>query len=180
MSGAVKLDELSLQVIALLQSDGRISIREMSKRLGVSPTTVSARYNQLREDGTIQIVAAPNARRLGLDFHAIVAASIKPGFLDEAVAVLEAKPEVAWIGLTLSREGIFFEVVAQDSQVFGAYKEKLFAELPGLIGADVNVIWDVRKFRYSMLPIEIGSIKSNSEEFVDSSSSESGPDFEDS
>ena len=65
MDNSSKLDDLSLQVIALLQSDGRMSIREMSKRLGVSPTTVSARYKQLRDDGAIQIVAAPVPRSFG-------------------------------------------------------------------------------------------------------------------
>jgi DNA-binding Lrp family transcriptional regulator len=155
MADAPKLDELSLQVIALLQGDGRISIREMSKRLGVSPTTVGARYNQLRDDGTIQIVAAPNPRSLGLNFHAIVEACFAPGNVERAITILEGRPEVTWIGLTLSRAGIFFEVVARDTQEFGAYKERLFAELPGLQSAEVNVIWDVRKFRYGMLPLGV-------------------------
>lgn len=151
-----RLDELSLQVIALLQGDGRISIREMSKRLGVSPTTVSARYNQLRDEGVIQIVAAPDPRSLGLDFHALVLASFKPGSLDRAVEVLESRPEVAWVGLTLSRENVLFEVLARDTREFGAYKEQLYADLPGILTADIHVIWDVRKFRYSMLPIDVG------------------------
>jgi Lrp/AsnC family leucine-responsive transcriptional regulator len=142
-------------VLALLQADGRISIREMSKRLGVSPTTVGARYNQLLEDGVVQVVAAPNPRKLGLDFHAVVAARLKPGSLDAAVAVLEARPEVTWIGLTLTDCGILFEVVARSAQVFGERKDALFAELPGFISAEVTVIWDVRKLRYSMLPIDV-------------------------
>lgn len=155
VNDSANLDELSLQVLALLQVDGRISIREMSKRLGVSPTTVGARYNQLLEDGVVQVVAAPNLRKLGLDFHAVVSARLKPGCLDQAVAVLEAKPEVTWIGLTLSDHGVLFEVVARNAQVFGERKDALFAELPGFIGAEVNVIWDVRKLRYSMLPIDV-------------------------
>ena len=90
-----------------------------------------------------------------MNFHAIVAACFSPGYLGRAIAVLEAKPEVAWIGVTLSREGVFLEMVARDTQQFGAYKERLFSELPGLISADVNVIWDVRKFHYRMLPIDV-------------------------
>lgn len=159
MNTSANLDELSLQVLALLQADGRISIREMSKRLGVSPTTVGARYNQLLEDGVVQVVAAPNPRKLGLDFHAVISARLKPGCLDEAVAVLEAKPEVTWIGLTLSDHGILFEVVARNAQVFGEHKDALFADLPGFISAEVNVIWDVRKLRYSMLPIDMNGLQ---------------------
>ncbi len=154
MEKTARLDELSLQIVALLQEDGRISIREMSKILGVSPTTVSSRYNQLLEEGSIQIVAAPNPRSLGLNFHALVSARLEPGRLREAVAVLEGKPEVAWIGLTLGENGILFEVLTRDAQAFGAYKETLFTELPGFIGADVQVIWDVPKFRYAMAPLQ--------------------------
>lgn len=159
MNTSANLDELSLQVLALLQADGRMSIREMSKRLGVSPTTVGARYNQLLEDGVVQVVAAPSPRKLGLDFHAIVAARLMPGSLDAAVAVLEAKPEVTWIGLTLSDHGILFEVVARDAKVFGERKDALFAELPGFVSAEVNVIWDVRKLRYSMLPVDVNGFQ---------------------
>lgn len=156
MEDVAKLDELSLQIIALLQDDGRISIREMGKILGVSPTTVSARYSQLLEEGVIQIVAAPNPRRLGLGFHALISARLSPGHLKQAVAVLEGKPEVAWIGLTLGENSVLFEVLARNAQAFGAYKEALFAELPGFVGADVQVIWDVPKFRYAMVPVEAG------------------------
>lgn len=155
MNSSANLDELSLQVLALLQADGRMSIREMSKQLGVSPTTVGARYNQLLEDEVVQVVAAPDPRKLGLDFHAIVSVRLKPGTLDAAAAVLESMPEVTWIGLTLSDHGILFEVVAQSAQAFGESKDALFAALPGFVSAEVSVIWDVRKLRYSMLPIAV-------------------------
>ncbi|WP_347268165.1 winged helix-turn-helix transcriptional regulator [Paracoccus sp. (in: a-proteobacteria)] len=155
MNTSANLDELSLQVLALLQADGRISIREMSKRLGVSPTTVGARYNQLLEDGVVQVVAAPDPRKLGLDFHALVSARLSPGNLDAAVALLEARPEVTWIGLTLTDHAILFEIVARNARTFGEHKDALFAELPGFISAEVSVIWDVRKLRYSMLPIDM-------------------------
>lgn len=154
MSDDAELDELSRQVIAMLQNDGRISIREMAMRLGVSPATVRARYNQLRDDRTIQVVAAPNPSKLGFKFHALVAARLAPGSLEQAVAVLEKKPEVAWIGLTLDDHGVLFEVVSRDARTFGVYKEQLLTELPGFISAEVSVIWDVRKFRYTMVPIE--------------------------
>jgi DNA-binding Lrp family transcriptional regulator len=169
MNTVANLDELSLQVLALLQADGRISIREMSKRLGVSPTTVGARYNQLLEDGVVQVVAAPNPRKLGLDFHAVVDVRLRPGSLDAAVAVLEAKPEVTWIGLTLSDHGILFEVVARNAQVFGERKDALFAELPGFVSAEVNVIWDVRKLRYSMLPFDVNGLAPNGGQAADPS-----------
>ncbi len=150
MAGAPVLDDLSRQVIALLQDDGRISFREMGKRLGVSPATVRSRYNQLRDDHVIQIVAAPNPRKLGWHFHAVISVRLEPGHLEQAVDILEKRPEVTWIGLTLNDYELMFELVSRSAQSFGSYKEQLLSQLPGFVSADVQVLWDVRKFRYAV------------------------------
>src|SRR5262249_42135732 len=114
-----ELDDLSRQLIAELQKDGRASFREIGKRLGVAPGTVRARYNQLRKAGVVEVIATPNPWRMGLDFHATVGLRVQPGCLEECVAMLARKREVGWIGLLLSGYDIMFEVAMSDSHSFG-------------------------------------------------------------
>jgi Lrp/AsnC family transcriptional regulator for asnA, asnC and gidA len=142
------LDSVAERIIAELQRDGRASFREIGKRLGVSPGTVRARYNQLRKAGIVEVIAVPNPWRMGMDFHATVGLRVQPGSVEGAVAVLEKRREVGWIGLLLSGYDVMFEVAMSDSHAFGAFKESLWTEIPGFIAADVYTLWDVRKFRY--------------------------------
>jgi Lrp/AsnC family transcriptional regulator for asnA, asnC and gidA len=143
-----ELDDLSYRIIAELQRDGRASFREIGKRLRVSPGTVRARYSQLRKEGILEIIAVPNPWRMGMGFHATVGLRLKPGSLEGAVAVLTRQREVGWVGLLLTGYDIMFEVAMRDTHEFGDFKESLWSEIPGFIGADVFVMWDVRKFRY--------------------------------
>ena len=46
-------DEKSLQLIALLRSNARMSVVELAKRLGVSRATVQNKINRLEQDGSI-------------------------------------------------------------------------------------------------------------------------------
>jgi Lrp/AsnC family transcriptional regulator for asnA, asnC and gidA len=143
-----ELDDLSYRIIVELQRDGRASFREIGKRLRVSPGTVRARYNQLRKDGIVEVIAVPNPWRMGMGFHATVGLRLQPGSLEGAVAVLAKQREVGWIGLLVTGYDVMFEVAMSDSHAFGEYKERLWAEIPGFIAADIYAMWDVRKFRY--------------------------------
>jgi len=143
-----ELDDLSYRIIVELQRDGRASFREIGKRLRVAPGTVRARYGQLRKEGIVEVIAVPNPWRMGMGFHATVGLRLEPGSLEGAVAVLAKQREVGWIGLLATGYDAMFEVAMSDSHAFGEYKEKLWAEIPGFISADVFAMWDVRKFRY--------------------------------
>ena len=48
------LDSLDRQLLDILKLDGRASIREMAKQLGVSPATVSRKVKKMEEDNTIK------------------------------------------------------------------------------------------------------------------------------
>jgi len=152
---SIELDALSYQLIVELQRDGRASFREIGKRLRVSPGTVRARYNQLREAGIVEVIAIPNPWRMGMDFHATVGLRLEPGSVEGAVAVLAKKREVGWIALLLTVYDVMFEVAMSDSHAFGEFKQALWSELPGFISADVFAMWDVRKFRYEFGMTEV-------------------------
>ncbi len=60
------LDELDTRLIAALREDGRKSNVELASQLGVSEGTVRTRLARLRSDGTLQILAVADHRKLGL------------------------------------------------------------------------------------------------------------------
>ena len=52
-NGKVKLDNIDIQILKILMTDGRISISELSKRVYLSNGVVQARVNDLIRAGII-------------------------------------------------------------------------------------------------------------------------------
>ncbi len=50
----MKLDEIDVLILQELQKDSRLSIRELSKRINLSPPSVTERVRRLEDDGVIE------------------------------------------------------------------------------------------------------------------------------
>jgi Lrp/AsnC family leucine-responsive transcriptional regulator len=62
-----KLDEIDVQILGLLQEDGRISNADLAQRVGLAPPTVLRRVKILEEHGYIRgYTALINPLKLGL------------------------------------------------------------------------------------------------------------------
>ena len=71
------LDEVDVQLLALLQEDGRITNADLAKRVGLSPPSVLQRVRTLEKIGLIREYAALlDAERLGLKITALAMISL--------------------------------------------------------------------------------------------------------
>ena len=61
------IDYMDLQIIKLLEKDGRMPNTESAKKLKTSETTVRKRIKRLIDTGLIKIVAIKNRAKLGYD-----------------------------------------------------------------------------------------------------------------
>ena len=68
-----KLDEIDLQILGILQDEGRISNADLAQRVGLAPPTVLRRVKLLEEHGYIRGYATlVNPLKLGLTVTAFV------------------------------------------------------------------------------------------------------------
>jgi Lrp/AsnC family transcriptional regulator, leucine-responsive regulatory protein len=71
------LDETDIQLLALLQSNGRITNAELAKRVGLAPASVHQRVRQLEGSGLIRnYVAMLDHERLGYKITALAMISL--------------------------------------------------------------------------------------------------------
>lgn len=97
MDSSLELDAVDQQIIAVLQNDARISNRELSARVGLSPSAALVRVRGLRERGVITGFAAElDLARLGRPLQALVAIRMSTHdraqldrFVDDMVALGE-------------------------------------------------------------------------------------------
>jgi Lrp/AsnC family transcriptional regulator, leucine-responsive regulatory protein len=90
------LDDVNLRILAELQTDGRIGMAELGRRVGLSAPAVSERVQRLERAGVITGYRAelePGA--LGYPISAVVRIRPSPGQLQRIPEIARETPEVA-------------------------------------------------------------------------------------
>ena len=62
---SIKLDELDLKIVDCLNKDGRLSVTDLSNRVGASRPTVTSRLRHLLERGALKVKGGLDAKSLG-------------------------------------------------------------------------------------------------------------------
>ena len=77
------MDQIDLDIIALLQQNGRMPYTEIAEALDVSEGTVRNRVARLQDDKIIQIVGMADPYQLSYDAPAIIGVSVNPQQMDD-------------------------------------------------------------------------------------------------
>ena len=90
------LDETDFAILELLQADGRISLSELGRQIGMSPVAVSDRIARMSDMGVIEgFSAIINKARMGLPTHALIITDlVPPDKRREFDAVIAANPHI--------------------------------------------------------------------------------------
>jgi Lrp/AsnC family transcriptional regulator, leucine-responsive regulatory protein len=89
------LDTIDRAIIAVLNENGRITVRELAAKIGLSSPSVTERIHKLEDAGAIRgytIVVDPKVFGLGIAVHVRMRA--KPGEVKRLVQMLIDAPEV--------------------------------------------------------------------------------------
>ena len=74
-----KLDNKDLKIISILKDDSRLSIREISKKTGIRPSTVHQRIVKLRKESIIEkFTLKINNKAIGENFIVFMLVKTKP------------------------------------------------------------------------------------------------------
>jgi Lrp/AsnC family leucine-responsive transcriptional regulator len=89
------LDATNCLLIGELQWDGRLSIAELGRRVGLSSPAVAERLQRLEQSGTIRGYHADvDPRALGLTLGAIIRVRPSPGQIQNVAELARETPEV--------------------------------------------------------------------------------------
>lgn len=76
----MKMDEIDMRILHALQTDSRISIRELSKRVNLSPPSVTERVRRLEDHNIIEgYTIRLNKKKLGLAIECIIEVTMRDG-----------------------------------------------------------------------------------------------------
>ena len=111
------IDQLDARLIATLRENPRVGLLEVARRLGVARGTVQARLAKLEAAGVI-IGHGPEVdpAAMGYGIGAFVLIELAQGRLAEAVAAIDAIPEVLEADATSGPHDLICRVVARDTE----------------------------------------------------------------
>lgn len=115
LKSQAKLDEIDLQLIAILNEDGRTPFAQIAQRLDVSTGMIRQRYQRLVREGILQIVAITNPLLMGYTTMAHIGVKVDANRLEEIADEIAVFEEVSYLVLLTGRYDLIIEVVCRDN-----------------------------------------------------------------
>jgi Lrp/AsnC family transcriptional regulator for asnA, asnC and gidA len=140
-------DLVDERVMEELQADGRLSFREIARRIGVSEGTVRSRYRRLESAGVLRVLAFVDPVRLDRRVLAMITAKVDNEHVARIAAAAAAWPETTYVSTLMGRADIYLQVICADNETLGAILSRL-RSLPGVVETEAMLEMKVHKFAY--------------------------------
>ncbi|MFN3132851.1 Lrp/AsnC family transcriptional regulator [Roseibium sp.] len=140
-SGA--LDAFDIQILRELRRDGRISIQDLSERIGLSATPVARRLRQLEDQGIITgYCALIDEMKLGYEVSVFVSVQLDKqvdAALDQFEAAIQAFPEVVDCWLMTGNRDYLLRVATTGLAAFEAFLTGKLTKVPGVANIESSI-----------------------------------------
>lgn len=143
MADSAQIDEFDVRIIQTLQREGRLSVQDLSQRVGLSPTPVLRRMRRLEKDGVITGYAAL-VDEVAIGFPVQVFVSVKlDRQVDAALMSFETAvqefPEVVDCWLMTGNRDYLLRVVTDSLAGFEAFLTGRLTRLPSVSSIESSI-----------------------------------------
>jgi Lrp/AsnC family leucine-responsive transcriptional regulator len=150
------LDALDRKILEALQADGRMTLADLSAKVGLSPSPCLRRVRSLERSGVIaRYVAVLDQRRVGLPVSAFVSIKLekqKQESLDRFAKAVERWPEVLECYLMTGSRDYWLRVVVPDLEAYERFVKQKLTRLEGI--ASIESSFALEQVKYTnVLPI---------------------------
>lgn len=91
----MKIDSTDIKILSELQLDSRLSVRELSKRVNLSPPSVTERIRKLEDAGIIEgYTIKISEKALGLSIQCVIQIDLKNGQFEKFKKLIYNHPRV--------------------------------------------------------------------------------------
>ena len=157
------MDQIDLEIISCLQSDGRMPFTDIAKSLDISEGTVRNRVARLIEERVLQIVGMVDPYRLGYDAPAVISISVQPPLLSQIAKTVSTFPEVSYLIMVSGDYDLLVEVLCKDRDHLANFLNKKLLKVPGITNTQTSMVLHTYKMSYGALPEIDNEMNINSE-----------------
>ncbi len=142
----IRIDDVDRAIILLLQQDGRMSARDISRRIGgLTDRAVRYRIERLTGSGAIAVIAVVNNEVVGYPVLGDVIIELPPHRVRDTLAALADDELVCYLGADLERGTVTIQVAARDEYEFHSWVAALVKEVDGAALTKSTVVRQVEK-----------------------------------
>ena len=146
------MDNTDLELISILQKDGRTPFTEIAKRLDISEGTVRNRLSRLQERGILQVIGMVDPYNLGFDAPAMIGVSIDPPKLESAAEMIATFEEVSYLVMVSGEFDLIVEVMCKNRESLADFLNQKLRQVPGVTRTQTYLILRTFKMAYGARP----------------------------
>jgi Lrp/AsnC family transcriptional regulator for asnA, asnC and gidA len=143
----MRLDDLDLRIVGLLQENGRRTTAEISRIVGVSQSTVKNRIDRLLQNGAVKVLAVINPEQLGFPVDVFIGITTDPDRAIEVGNALLKLPQVYWVGHMTGRYDVLVEVALHDPADLFEFVTRQVGSIPGVRSTETALVMHQTKWR---------------------------------
>ncbi|MCC6030879.1 MAG: Lrp/AsnC family transcriptional regulator [Desulfurococcales archaeon] len=139
------LDDIDYAIINLLKNDSRLSIREISKMINRSPSTISERIRKLENRGVIKrYTITIDHGRLGYKLNAITLLQVDGAHIEDVEKMLMTEPNVRAVYDITGEYDVAIITTFRDSEELDRFIKKMLKN-PYIKRSVTNIILRIVK-----------------------------------
>ncbi len=138
-------DRLDCKMICLLQKDGRMSNKEIARRLEVSEYTVRTRLKRLLDSGIIRITAVSNPLDLGFEVSGNLKIRIELRKSEPVLKKLADIDELVWVALTTGGTDVDVDFAVRSLKEFQDLIFNKISKIDGVLSTETSLMVDLIK-----------------------------------
>ena len=139
------MDDLDVNIINLLQLDGRASNAKIAREAGVSEGTIRRRQKKLIEDGYLSVIAIPNLDRLGFATTAMIGIQTEPGMSEKVATTIAELEQAHYVAVTTGSFDVFVWVGTDTAENLGSFLREQVGVINGVQRTETFVNLSIKK-----------------------------------
>jgi len=139
------MDDLDVNIINLLQLDGRASNAKIAREAGVSEGTIRRRLKKLIEDGYLSVIAIPNLDRLGFATTAMIGIQTEPGMSEKVATTIAELEQAHYVAVTTGSFDVFVWVGTDTAENLGSFLREQVGIINGVQRTETFVNLSIKK-----------------------------------
>lgn len=148
-TGIMAFDKTDIQILNILQQDGRITNTKLAKEIGISPPAMLERVRRLESSGVIDRYAAILDReKAGFGLLAIIIVSLSLHQISSLQVVKERLIELEEVLECLQLTGdvdFLLKVAIKDMKTYTAFINDKLSHIPGIQNIKTSFVLDTLK-----------------------------------
>jgi Lrp/AsnC family leucine-responsive transcriptional regulator len=133
MGSMDRTDEKDKQIIDILSENARISLRDIKKKVDLSPSSIRNRMEQLVNSGVIRKYTVDiDFTKMGLDIQVFVLITTRPGTSKELYSMLKNHKQVSEVLRTAGPANFIIRVRAKDISDLTQFITRELEDLEGV------------------------------------------------